>query len=66
MRNKIYHTKNLQKLIKKTFTIQFDLNNYNKIQKFKNIYKIVDVFINNVYLQSRQNIYIYILIEQTF
>ena len=28
------HTKNLQKSIKKTFTMQFDLNNYNKIQKF--------------------------------
>jgi len=29
--------KKLQKLIKKFFTIQFNMNNYNKIQKFKNI-----------------------------
>ena len=29
--------KKLQKLIKKFFTTQFNMNNYNKIQKFKNI-----------------------------
>jgi len=28
----IFHTKNLQKSIEKAFTMQFDSNNYNKIQ----------------------------------
>ena len=31
-------------------------------EKLKNIYKIVDGFINNVYLQSRQNIHTHLFI----
>jgi len=31
VRGKKIHTKNSQKSIKKTLTMQFDLNNYNKI-----------------------------------